>query len=129
MSVEDVKRFYDALAKDESLQGKFKALVKKHEGQKPNEAECDALFENEFLPFAKEVGYDFTLEELKEYGQGIKPVSHQLSEDELATVAGGRTFCILWGASDDLISCSCAGYGHGIDHGQWCVCVLGGGGQ
>ncbi|MBP3856615.1 MAG: Nif11-like leader peptide family RiPP precursor, partial [Ruminiclostridium sp.] len=39
----------------------------------------------EIVPFAKEMGYDFTLEELKE----VKEEDIELSPEELESVAGG----------------------------------------
>ena len=130
MSVENIKRFYDALAKDEALQDKFKALVKKYEGQKPDEGQFDAIYEKDLLPFAKSAGYDFTLEELKGYRDAVKPGTRQLSEEELAAVAGGGPcVCVIigYGSFSSGQQCGCVGYGWGQDGSHTCFCTLGGG--
>jgi len=131
MSVKDITRFYDALARDEALQDKFKALVKKHEGQKPDEEQVDAIYEKELLPFAKGAGYDFTLEELKEYRpDAAKPATRKLSDEELAAVAGGaQCVCVIvgYGNFSSGQQCGCVGYGWGQDGAHTCFCVLGGG--
>ncbi len=130
MSVENIKRFYDALTEDEALQDKFKALVKKYEVQKPDEGQFDAIYEKDLLPFAKSAGYDFTLEELIQYRRdAVKPSTHPLSEEELAAVAGGVCVCpiIGWGEFSSGQTCSCGLYGHGQDGSHFCICVFGGG--
>jgi len=131
MSVENIKRFYDALTKDEALQDKFKALAEKYEGQKPDEEQADAICEKELLPFAKSAGYDFTLEELKEYNRdAAKPATRQLSEEELAAVAGGVCVCVMFGLGElsDGCYCLCQLYGWGNSPGGCCLCAVGGGG-
>jgi predicted ribosomally synthesized peptide with nif11-like leader len=92
MSKENVKLFYEALARDKGLQERFDALNRKYGGQKLDEAQMEAIYQKELIPLAKEAGYNFTMGELKEYARmSQKPVTRELSEDELATVAGG--FC------------------------------------
>ena len=52
-----------------------------------------ALKPEEIVPFAKEMGFDFTLDELKE----VKKEDIELSPDELEAVAGGEIKCLmLW---------------------------------
>ena len=133
MSVENIKRFYDELAKDEALQNRFKTLAKKYEGLQPDEGQLDDICEKELLPFAKSAGYDFTLEELRGYGRDvINPGMRQLSEEELASVAGGSCLCVFVGVGDNQgVSCVCvlAGFGGDIHKSILCVCYLGGAGQ
>jgi predicted ribosomally synthesized peptide with nif11-like leader len=132
MSTENIRLFYDALAKDEALQDKFKGLMKKYEGQKPDQQQGDAICEEECLPIAKEAGFDFTLEELAEYRHNAaSTTARQLSEDELAVVAGGLCVCVAVGYgtlhNGDAL-CSCVGWGAGSMYSQYCQCFLGGGG-
>jgi len=131
VSVENIKRFYDALAKDEALRNMFKEIAKKYEGQKPDDEQADSICEKELIPFAKSAGYDFTLEELKEYSRdAAKPATRQLSEEELAAVAGGTCVCVVsgYGNLGNGILCGCGIGGWGQGEGQLCACFLGGGG-
>ena len=82
------------------------------------------------MPFAKEAGYDFNLEELKEYGRNAaKPAMRQLSEDELGAVAGGLCVCVGPGIGwFEGAICTCVAYGSGIGSNGVCICVIGGGG-
>jgi hypothetical protein len=72
MSKENIKLFYEALARDKSLQEKFKAVGQKYEGQKPGEAQTELIYQKELVPLAREAGYAFTLAELKEYAAATK---------------------------------------------------------
>jgi len=91
MSKENAKLFYEELAKNEALQGKFEFIGKKYEGQKFDEVQMDLIYQNEILPIAKESGFEFTLAELKEYKQDVtQPQSGKLSDEELDAVAGGN---------------------------------------
>jgi predicted ribosomally synthesized peptide with nif11-like leader len=69
MSKENAKAFVQAVLNDEELRQRTGAM-------KPEE----------LIPFAKEMGFDFTLDELKE----VKKDDIELSPDELEAVAGGR---------------------------------------
>jgi len=91
MSKENAKLFYEELAKNEALQGKFEVIGKKYEGQTSDETQMDLIYQNEILPIAKESGFEFTLAELKEYKQAVtQPQSGRLSDEELDAVAGGN---------------------------------------
>ena len=68
MSKENAKAFVQAILNDEELREKTANM-------KPEEA----------VPLAKEMGYDFTLEELEE----VKNEDTELSPDELENAAGG----------------------------------------
>jgi len=94
LSQENVKRFYEALAKNRQLQEKFNVLGKQYEGQKLSEAEMDSLYEKEVLPAAKKAGFVFTLAELKDFAANNHPSGlKELSEEELAATAGAGTYC------------------------------------
>lgn len=102
MSVENVKEFYEAVSKDEALKQKFVELSRKYQGQKMDEAKANAIMEQEMLPIAKQMGYTFSMDELQAYGEESeqKNMNRELSDTELATVAGGGDytgFCILAG--------------------------------
>lgn len=106
MSKENVKLFYQALAKDPALQQKFKTISRKYEGQKTNQAQADMILQKELLPLAKQAGYKFTLAELKNYARETSgPSIHELSEDELRAVSGGfGGSCVNTG--NDTCGCS-----------------------
>lgn len=102
MSVENVKKFYEAVAQDSALKQKFVELSRKYQGQPMDEAKAIAIMEQETLPIAKQMGFSFSMEELKAYGieSEQKNTNRELSDTELATVAGGGNytgFCILAG--------------------------------
>ena len=69
MSKESAEKFIQAVLNDEELREKTANM-------KPEEV----------VPFAKEMGYDFTLEELKE----VKKEDIELSPEELENAAGGH---------------------------------------
>jgi hypothetical protein len=81
--MDNVKKFYEALAKDTAMQERAKPLF----GEKPeiDDAALDALVE-----FAAKEGYSFTADEARAY---IKEDSGELSDDQLEAVAGGT--CLL----------------------------------
>lgn len=69
---------------------------------------ADAILEQDLLPLAKELGYEFTLAEIKAYGEEMKQahMPQELSDAELQAVAGG-------GAS---LICVVLGFNEGFDH-------------
>jgi hypothetical protein len=104
MVKKNVKLFYEALIKDKGLQERFKAISKKYEGQKLEEAQVERIYRNELLPLAGEAGFNFTLAELKVCAaETRKTAMHELSEQELAAVAGGLTFSLFF-AGDNVTS-------------------------
>ncbi len=133
MSKENVKLFYEALAKDPAMQEKSKAIAQRHQGQKLDPAQLDMIFQQELMPLAKGAGYDFTLDELKEYARETGKIGpREVSEEELAAVAGGATCaCAIYGqgyGTDGDVTCVCPAAGGGKGPGYTCVCVIGGGG-
>jgi hypothetical protein len=132
MSKENVKKFYEELAKDKVLQAKSRAIGKKYEGQKLDEKQTELIYQKELMPLAREAGYDFTLAELKEYaGQSKKPAMREVSEEELACVAGGGCGCVIGGGGNlDGAACACVFGGGGKNKwtGDVCMCPLAGAG-
>jgi len=130
MSKENVKLFYEAMAKDKSLQEKAKTISKKYEGQKSDDMQTDEIYQRDLIPLAKEAGYEFTLDELKEYSmEANKPTMREVSEEELAGVAGGNCVCFLGGGGTLFgNTCACVIGGGGSGGGRTCVCVAAGAG-
>ena len=128
MSKESVKLFYEALARDKALQEKSVAIGKKYAGQKLDEAQTNSIYQQELVPLARDAGYEFTLAELQEYGAANEKAGmREVSEEELAAVAGGSCVCVIGGSGKtDSGNCGCMFAGEG---GGGCVCVVGGGGR
>ena len=91
MSVENVKMFYEAVSKDEALKQKFMELSQKYQGQPMDEEKAISLLEQEALPLAAQMGYYFTLEDLKEYSEEMQQtkMNCEISDEELHAVSGG----------------------------------------
>jgi predicted ribosomally synthesized peptide with nif11-like leader len=75
-----VTEFYEAYSKDEAMQER--ANVLKGSGEEGGKIAAEAI-----VAFAKEEGYSFTEEELKDFIN-----SKELSDDDLKAVAGGAGF-------------------------------------
>ena len=106
--MENVKKFYDALANDKAMQERAKALAEKYKDGKPDDAAANA----DIAAFAKAEGYDFSIAELEEYAKQAKP----LDDDQLDDVAGGKAGCgcVSWGGGGGkdetgTFMCGCAG--------------------
>jgi hypothetical protein len=102
MAVENVKKFYEAVSQDESLKQKFVELSQKHQGEPMDEAKVMTLMEQEALPLAQQMGYSFTMNDLKVYGEEMNQtnMNSELSDSELEAVVGGQsliTFCYCFG--------------------------------
>ncbi len=82
-----VKEFYDAMAKDEAMQGRAKKAVGDQRADK------DAAVAK-LVDFAGKEGYSFTADEMKEYLSAQKK-SGEIGDDVLGKVAGGW-FWDLW---------------------------------
>ena len=95
MTKENIKAFFEALSQDEALQ---KALKEKELAYTGAKDDRETIVETIVIPVAKAAGYDFTLEELKEFEKGMRPEG-ELNESELESVAGGLTWgvCVLYG--------------------------------
>ena len=124
--MENVKKFYDALANDKAMQERASALNK--EGEKPDEAATNA----DIIAFAKAEGYDFTAAELEAYSRMARP----LMDESLDAVAGGAysagsCLCVVGGYGKDDVTghtCGCAivGTGKEDEEGRYLLCAAGG---
>ena len=96
MAKENIKAFFEALSKDETIQQMLKEKEHAYTGMKEDR---ESVVAEILIPTAKAAGYDFTLEELKEFETGMRPEG-ELDEAELEAVAGGVEdwgVCILAG--------------------------------
>ena len=126
--MENVKKFYDALANDKGLQERAATLNEKYKGEQPNED----IVKAELLSFAKAEGYEFTADEYDAYSKQAKPVSDETSE----IAAGGafnpnNCFCAVGGGGKDSVTgntCACVLYGIGKsdENGKILYCELAG---
>lgn len=100
MANADLIKFRDLLTSDSGFQDKFREAVENYKG--PHDEK--AVFENLLLPLAQERGLSATYEEFKAYTDSFRGADGELSEGELAQVAGGKDsgygFCIGVGAGD-----------------------------
>ena len=100
MAKEDHKKFQELLTSDADFQEKFRKAAEAYKGE-PDEK---SVFEGLLLPLAKEHGLSATYDEFKEYTRAFAGADGELSDDELAQVAGGKDsgigLCLLVGAGD-----------------------------
>ena len=80
-----MKTLYEKVAADPSLQEKFNGILQ--DAEKAGEAET----QNRLLSFAKEAGYDVSIEEMQRYFEGLAKQEGELSDQELDMVAGGKS--------------------------------------
>ena len=129
MSVENVKKFYEEVSKDEALKQKFVELSKKYQGQQMDEDKAMAITEQEMLPLAKQMGYSFTMDDLKVYGEEMKQANMncELSEEEMQAVTGGIAAMICvgagWNPGRSDACCCMIGVGQSND-GNWKTCFV-----
>jgi predicted ribosomally synthesized peptide with nif11-like leader len=137
----NVSEFYEALASDEAMRGRAKAL----RGVDGTDEQAEAV-----VAFAKGEGYTFSTEELKDFvaskepeamagaqaaarakaaGEQVVALSKELSEDELTQVAGGGICgCFIGGAGGFNVRkgdgganvvndiCECLAHGTGVTY-------------
>lgn len=91
MAKENVVKFYEAVAADEGLRTRLNDLNKPYQGQEMDEQKRAALVEQLVLPIAAEMGWDFSMEELRQYEEEMVQAStnRELDDAELEAVAGG----------------------------------------
>ncbi len=108
MSVENVENFYAAISQDETVKQRFNELNQKYQGVAMNAAKTDAILEQELLPLAKELGFEFTLAEIKAYGEEVQQAKLpcELNDSELEVVSGAG-----WCSAPSKIALRCTGYG------------------
>ena len=116
MAKSDLIKFRELLSSDEGFQEKFRKAAESYTGEQNEKA----VFDNLLLPLGEEYGLSASYEEFSEYmsafsgGSGV-----ELSEDELAQVAGGK--------GSGVFLCGGIGVGLGLtdDHVKD-YCVVGG---
>lgn len=77
-----ISDFYAKAMADESAKAKLEAILGGKEFSEASEEELTKIGE-----LAKELGYEITLEEVKEF---LNPAEAELEDDDLDTVAGGK---------------------------------------
>jgi len=135
MSKENVRQFYEALSEDADLQRTFRekreSLSGKYGDSPLGDDHQEELFLKEVLPIAREAGYDFSFQDLKEYAVESKKTG-ELMDEELAAVAGGGDLCVCvlggYGTFGD-VTIGCALYGGAESSTFFCFCFMGGGGK
>ena len=88
----DVRTFIEMLRTDKTFQDKIVEAANSYNGEKTD----DAIWEKVIAPVASETGYDVTFEDYKAYVNEVIS-SEEISIDELETVAGGITVCLIIG--------------------------------
>lgn len=126
MSVDNVKKFYQAIAADENLRQELSELSRQHTQPGLSEAEVMKAAESVVLPVAARLGLSFTLADLAQYAkeQGGELSDRDLSDDELAAVVGGyKSTCTFVGISSGENPCVCVlgGYGANTTEDGWCA--------
>lgn len=86
MAMADVKKFVKAVDTDTQLQAKMKLAGESYEG---DPKDINRIVAENVLPFAKELGFEFTVEEYTGFLDGSK-ASETLDEDDLDMVVGGQ---------------------------------------
>lgn len=101
--MEKMKELYEKVAKDSALQGKFVRIM--DEAGKAGEAETG----EKLIAFAKEAGYELSLDEIKAFFQEF-PDKGELPDADLDMVAGGKSmsgiFNIFVSAASAGIACA-----------------------
>lgn len=106
----EVQKFYDAVASDEGLKAKLIALDKEIARKELSEAEAEAFVKENVLSIAKEAGFNVTLQDL----ESCMAKEAELSEEELTEAAGGVYICGLMSLyRDPAAECGCVSYGVG----------------
>ena len=121
MSIENAKKFYEAISQDDSLKQKFVELSQKYQGQPMDEANMKLITEEKVLPMAKQMGYSFSMDDLKAYGEEMKQadMNRELSDAELEAVTGGIFACFIIGAGNEGGAC----VGFGVDSQGQPTCI------
>lgn len=92
MSIKSIDQFYTQLIHNKDMQEKFKELQKSYKGKlTPNKA-IDFL-ENGLIPFARNLGFVFSLDDLIDYESKthINKIKHQtLTDKDLNDISGGK---------------------------------------
>jgi hypothetical protein len=86
MSIENAMGFFEKVRTDQDLKSKYQDILGNLREKSITEKLVKTV-EQEVISLAKSAGYDFSVEELKDYKK-IAP--KQLSEEELDMIVGGR---------------------------------------
>ncbi len=135
MSQQNLKMFYETLAKDETLKAEVTAIATRHGGQQLDDSQEDAVWTSEILPLAKSHGFDFTLDEVKAHQAIQSEATGKLADEELDVVVGGSACTCYFGGGggkgEGYTACVCVLGGAGLDGNNRprCVCVLQGQGD
>lgn len=104
MAKADIIKFQELLNSDAEFREKFSKAAEAH----AKETDVKAVFDNLMLPFAQEYGLSATYDEFSEYIGGFAGNAEgELSEEELAQVAGGK------GGGIGVGECLSIGFGFG----------------
>ena len=123
MSIENVKKFYEAVSQDEALKQKFLELSQKYQGQQMDEAKAMSVMEQEGLPIAAQMGYSFTMDDLKAFETEMQQAKMgcELSDEEMQAVTGGACVCVIGGGGDGVV---CVLVGTNTDGAHYKFCFL-----
>lgn len=126
MAKADFIKFQELLNSDAEFREKFRTAVGNYTGS----PELQEVFEKVILPLGEERGLSATYEEFAGYMKALSEGSQaELSEDELAQVAGGKVSAAGVGALGCQFIGAGLGGGGGTDGGGICVGIgMGGGG-
>jgi predicted ribosomally synthesized peptide with nif11-like leader len=84
MIMSKMQELFEKVSKDSTLQGKFLEIVKGTENA------GEAATKEKLITFAKEAGFDITLEEMQRFFKDLnKNKKREMLEGELEMVAGG----------------------------------------
>lgn len=86
MSMTDVKKFIKTVDSDKELQKKMKLAGENYEG---DPGDTDRIIRENVLPFARELGLEFTTKEYLDYLDEKGP-DGKLDADDLERVVGGQ---------------------------------------
>ena len=81
-----MKELYEKVAADSTLQAKFAEIM--NDAEKAGKVET----EKKLVAFAKETGYEVTVEEMDDFFNKLETEEGPLSEEELDAVAGGEGY-------------------------------------
>jgi len=133
--MDKVIEFFDALAKDDAMKERALMANEKYADiELPDEAAAAA----DIVAFAQAEGYSFTADDFKAYMEKTESEPREVSDEELAAVAGGAysaksCFCAIVGGGESItygekISCVCVAIGVGTldELNKSLQCVAGG---
>lgn len=116
MSVENVEKFYEAIACNRELRSQLAELSRHHRKEEMDEAGITRLIEKQILPLAARMGLGFSLNDLWRHAEELQQTGlrEDLEEEELdAVVGGGSNLCVLTNNSTSAGLCACYFIGAG----------------